>query len=109
MTVLNVKMLDELQYPTMREWLAIFDGQQETVNGIHDSIRQMRTILNKNEARNRRALSWQKEVETDLNDLIQNLKTMKNRVIRLQIELDHMPRIDESTEEDSMDEELSID
>ena len=69
----------------------------------------MRSILNRNEARNRRALSWLKEMETDLNELIQNMKTMKNRVIRLQVELDHMPRIDESTEEDSLDEELTID
>ena len=108
-TVPNVKMLDELQFPTMREWLTIFDGHQETIDGINDSIREMRSILNRNEARNRRALTWLKEMETDLNELIQNIKIMKNRVIRLQVELDHMPRIDESTEEDSLDEELTID
>ena len=106
--VLNAKMLDELQYPTMREWLTIFDGHQETIDSINDSINEMRSILHRNEVKNRRALTWLKEIETDLNELIQNMKIMKNRVIRLQVELDHMPKIHESTEEDSLDEELVV-
>ena len=92
-------MLDELQRPSMREWPSIFDGQQETVDAINDSIEKLRAILNKNQARNKRALSWVREVETNISDLLQSLRIMKNRVLRLQIELDHLPIIDESAED----------
>ena len=105
-TVPNAKMLDELQYPTMREWLTIFDCHQETIDSINDSINEMRTVLQKIGVRNKKALIWLKEIETDVNELTQNIKIMKNRVIRLQVELDHMPKTDQSTEEDSEDEEL---
>ena len=83
--------------------MEIFDDQQEPLDSLHDNIRQLRDILNKNQAKNRKALSWVREMEMNVDDFLRSLRVMKNRVLRLQSELDELPVISESENSEEED------
>ena len=96
-------MLDELFRPTHREWFTIFGEQLETMETLFDNIEQLRKALDKNQARNRRAISWVNEMEKNVTELLQGLRIIRKRVLRLQSTLDARPQRHESesdTDED---------
>ena len=96
-------MLDELLRPTHREWFTIFGEQLRTMETLYDNIEQLRKALDKNQAKNRKAISWVKEMEKNVNELSQGLRMIRKRVLKLQSTLDARPQKHESesdTDED---------
>ena len=96
-------MLDELYRPTQREWMTIFGEQLKTMETLYDNLDQLRKVLDENQAKNRKALSWVNEMKKNFDELLQGLRIVRKRVLRLQSNLDERPQIDESesdTDED---------
>ena len=96
-------MLDELFRTTHREWFAIFGEQLETMETLYDNIEQLRKVLDKDQAKNRKAISWVNEMEKNVTELLQGLRIIRKRVLRLQSTLDARPQRHESesdTDED---------
>ena len=96
-------MLDELFRPTQREWMTIFGEQLKTMETLYDNIDQLRKVLDKDQAKNRKAISWVNEMEKNVTELLQGLRIIRKRVLRLQSTLDARPQRHESesdTDED---------
>ena len=96
-------MLDELFRTTHREWFAIFGEQLQTMETLYDNIEQLRKVLDKDQAKNRKAISWVNEMEKNVTELLQGLRIIRKRVLRLQSTLDARPQGHESetdTDED---------
>ena len=96
-------MLDELLRPTHREWFTIFGEQLRTMETLYDNIEQLRKALDRNQAKNRKAISWVNEMEKNVTELLQGLRIIRKRVLRLQSTLNARPQRHESesdTDED---------
>ena len=96
-------MLDELFRPTHREWMTVFGEQLKTMETLYDNIEQLRKVLDKDQAKNRKAISWVNEMEKNVTELLQGLRIIRKRVLRLQSTLDARPQRHESetdTDED---------
>ena len=83
--------------------MTVFGEQLKTMETLYDNIEQLRKVLDKNQAKNRKAISWVNEMEKNVTELLQGLRIIRKRVLRLQSTLDEKPQIDKSesdTDED---------
>ena len=83
--------------------MTIFGEQLKIMETLYDNIEQLRKVLDKNQAKNRKAISWVNEMEKNVTELLQGLRIIRKRVLRLQSTLDARPQRHESesdTDED---------
>ena len=83
--------------------MTVFGEQLKTMETLYDNIEQLRKVLDKNQAKNRKAISWVNEMEKNVTELLQGLRIIRKRVLRLQSTLDARPQKHESesdTDED---------
>ena len=83
--------------------MTVFGEQLKTMETLYDNIEQLRKVLDKNQAKNRKAISWVNEMEKNVTELLQGLRIVRKRVLRLQSTLDERPQIDESKSDTNED------